>query len=944
MTPGEIRAAEKIETNSTEEETESGTSSTEEKTEPGTSSTEEETEPETSSTEEEGAAEKETKLGTEEAETVEETTVPLAEEKNSTEQELLTGGLLPIIEMTVPEEEVDYFEETVEYSMRRSASYYNSPWDKYSNYYFYNQMSEAERAYWDSLEAMCVEYITENTAGTKTTSGGYRTSLVQSSMGLTKDEMKQVAKIFRYSNPQYYFLNNSIWSTSSAVGFGIYTAFGETADRQAATEKVKTQVEDWQTQIDACSTDAEKVKLIHDLVIEKVEYNKGIYDSDFDENTQYSQSAYSVFCTDLTVCAGYAQAFEMMCNGSGIDAVSVTSTDHQWNKVRIDDSWYNVDCTWDDQSGTVYYNYFERNDAVFDQSTSHYEESFWEGMLPVCTLDSGASIYSPGTLPQISEWTAVPVITGKTADGKYMIELECSTPEAGIYYTLDGTTPEVSAAKSHKYAGSFEITESVVLQAIAVGNGYWDSGILSEEIQMPERYVITYDGNGADLGSMETQALFEGTAFNLSTNLYEKTGYRFAGWNTAADGSGISYGDGAQISGLTQNITLYAQWEIITYRISYELNGGVNAANPTSYHCTDSVVLQAPKRTGYNFEGWYSDAGYSSAAGEIAKGSTGDKVFYAKWSPILYGITFIGNGNSGGSMGKMTDLQYDTDYSLPANTYTRTEYNFTGWNTAADGSGISYGNGAGIRNLTAEAGGMITLYAQWAVKSYTITYKLKGGKNNAKNPASYTKFSGTITLKNPTRTGYAFKGWYSDSNYKKQATQIKKGSTGSKTFYAKWEANKYTIAFNGNGSTSGKMSSLTSRKYGKTYQLTANKFKKKGYTFVGWNTKKDGSGKTYKNKEKIKNLTSKSGGKVTLYAQWKKTKYTITYKLKGGKNAAKNPGYYYYTTKTITLKKPTRKGYQFVGWYSDSKYKNKVTKIKKGSTGNITLYAKWKKK
>lgn len=868
---------------------------------------------------------------------------------NSEQQELPTGGLLPIIEMTVSEEETDYFEEEAEYTVRRSASYYNSPWDKYSNYYFYNQMSEAERAYWDSLQTMCVEYMDNNTPGTAVKKDGvetgkYRTELVKSSMGLSLDEMKQVARIFRYNNPQYYFLNNAMWSNSSAVGFGIYTAFGESQDRQAATEKVKNQAEAWQAQIDACSTDAEKVQLIHDLIIQKVEYNKGIYDSDFDENTQYSQSVYSVFCTDLTVCAGYAQAFEMMCNGSGIDAVAVTSADHEWNKVRIDDSWYNVDCTWDDQNGTVYYNYFERNDMVFDKSTSHCEESFWEGYLPVCTLDSGASSYSPGTLPQISERTAAPVFTEGLKDGKYVLEIESSTPETDIYYTLDGTAPEVSAGRSCKYAGSFEVTENMVVQAVAVSNGYWDSETTLKEISFFDKYTIFFEGNEASAGSMEPQNVTATGTITLTMNMFVREGYRFTGWNSSADGNGISYGDGAQITGLSQNITLYAQWEPITYTIDYELNGGENAANPQSYNCTDSIALQSPKRTGYTFEGWYADAGYSSAAGEIAKGSTGDKVFYAKWSPILYGITFVGNGSSGGSMGKMTDLQYDTDYSLPANTYTRTEYNFTGWNTAADGSGISYGDGAGIRNLTAEAGGMITLYAQWEVKSYTITYKLKGGKNNAKNPASYTKFSGTITLKNPTRTGYAFKGWYSDSNYKKQATQIKKGSTGSKTFYAKWEANKYTIAFNGNGSTSGKMSSLTSRKYGKTYQLTANKFKKKGYTFAGWNTKKDGSGKTYKNKEKIKNLTSKSGGKVTLYAQWKKTKYTITYKLKGGKNAAKNPGYYYYTTKTITLKKPTRKGYQFVGWYSDSKYKNKVTKIKKGSTGNITLYAKWKKK
>ena len=83
---------------------------------------------------------------------------------------------------------------------------------------------------------------------------------------------------------------------------------------------------------------------------------------------------------------------------------------------------------------------------------------------------------------------------------------------------------------------------------------------------------------------------------------------------------------------------------------------------------------------------------------------------------------------------------------------------------------------------------------------------------------------------------------------------------------------------------------------------------------------------------------------ITLYAQWKLTKYKITYKLNGGKNAKKNPTAYTYKTSTIKLKNPTRKGYVFKGWYLDKKFKKKVTVINKGSSGNKTLYAKWKKK
>ena len=187
--------------------------------------------------------------------------------------------------------------------------------------------------------------------------------------------------------------------------FGIYPAFENGTDRMEKTEKVKEQVDAWQEQIDQCSKDYEKVKKIHDLICEKVYYNQALVNSDFaTESTEYSQSVYSVFCTDKTVCAGYAQSFAMMCNGSGIDTAVVTSSNHEWNKVKICSSWYNVDCTWDDQSDGYYYNFFVKSDEFYDtysswSKTCHTEEDYWEGYLPVCTLDSGATQTDPGKIP-----------------------------------------------------------------------------------------------------------------------------------------------------------------------------------------------------------------------------------------------------------------------------------------------------------------------------------------------------------------------------------------------------------------------------------------------------------------------------------------------------------------------------------------------------------------
>ena len=95
-------------------------------------------------------------------------------------------------------------------------------------------------------------------------------------------------------------------------------------------------------------------------------------------------------------------------------------------------------------------------------------------------------------------------------------------------------------------------------------------------------------------------------------------------------------------------------------------------------------------------------------------------------------------------------------------------------------------NGSNIVGINGVSGATVSLKSSFSKINYTIKYNLNGGKNNASNPAKYNVTTNTTTLKNPTRSGYTFKGWYSDSKYKTRVTQIKKGSTGNKTLYAKW--------------------------------------------------------------------------------------------------------------------------------------------------------------
>lgn len=468
-------------------------------------------------------------------------------------------------------------------------------------------------------------------------------------------------------------------------------------------------------------------------------------------------------------------------------------------------------------------------------------------------------------------------------------------------------------------------------------------------------YTIRFNGNGSTSGAMGDMTCNIGTQYNLIGNAFSRQGYTFKNWNTKADGTGTAYADRAQITDLSTKtgdiVTLYACWDRTVYTISYELNGGKNnASNPSSYTiATKTIKLSNPTRKGCDFEGWFSDSNYKTKVTQIKKGSTGDRTFYAKWKAHKYTIRFNGNGATKGSMKDQKGCKYGKTYTLKANSFKKTGYKFVGWTTKKNGKGKVYSNKAQVENLSSKDGGVVTLYAKWKKVKYQVTYELNGGKNNSSNPASYTVTSSTIKIKDPSKKGYTFGGWFSDSKFKKKATQIKKGSTGNKTFYAKWTANKYTVRFNGNGATSGSMKDMTGRKYASSFNLTANAFKKTGTTFAGWNTKADGSGTAYADKAKVSKLSAKNGGVVTLYAQWA----VGSYKIQFSGNGSDTGSMAVITCKigqncTLPQNSFARSSFRFDGWNTraDGKgayYVNGAT-VKNLTSNNgatVTLYAQW---
>ena len=156
-------------------------------------------------------------------------------------------------------------------------------------------------------------------------------------------------------------------------------------------------------------------------------------------------------------------------------------------------------------------------------------------------------------------------------------------------------------------------------------------------------------------------------------------------------------------------------------------------------------------------------------------------------------------------------------------------------------------------------------------------------------------------------------------------------------------ASKYTIKFDANGGK-GTTEKVTC-KVNKKCKLTKNGFSKEGYTFNGWNTKKNGSGKTYKNKSNVKDLAKK--GTVKLYATWKANKYTIKFNGNGATETSYKISIVYDKKIAIPKNTFTRKGYMFDSWNtkkdgSGTKYKDKSKVKNLAKKGTVTLYAQWK--
>lgn len=411
----------------------------------------------------------------------------------------------------------------------------------------------------------------------------------------------------------------------------------------------------------------------------------------------------------------------------------------------------------------------------------------------------------------------------------------------------------------------------------------------------PIKYNIVFNSNkplGATSSVTGSTAsmnnILYDTSIALTKNGYSLSGWKFAGWNTKADGSGTSYTDGQSVNNLTTTdgatITMYAKWvqgdgDLVTAN----KGTGISAATGTgTYKDGAGVGLNATVAKGYTWKssesttGWFDSTGKKVSSNQNYKFTMtpGAKTYTAKATANTYTVKY--NKNKSDATGTITDsaYTYDVKGTLRTNVFTSTGYKQTGWNTKADGTGTHYDAGKAIDviNWTDLDGKVINLYAEWEKQSYAVTYIDVVNNKNGKELGRITKQVdyGVKVDGSDLGADKTLGKYYAGYEYA-SSTNATVGLDGA-TVYRIFRIHNYSITYNLDGGIlpDGKSNPET---YTVEDTFTLNNPAKQGYTFAGWS----GTGITGSDNKTV-TVAKGSTGDRSYTAHYTANTYKITYK------------------------------------------------------------------
>lgn len=269
---------------------------------------------------------------------------------------------------------------------------------------------------------------------------------------------------------------------------------------------------------------------------------------------------------------------------------------------------------------------------------------------------------------------------------------------------------------------------------------------LTLHAQWVKASVLHYDGNGGTTDYPMPVYIFDpAKSFSLTSNTYVRDGYVFAGWNTAANGTGTAYQDGQNVK-LPGNTTLYAQWVPQKQTIDQATNGG-----------TFTIVNMTLKEYRYKITEKNYFPHYVSSVGNGKVYDLSDlQDDLTVTNARVAVVTFDKNADDASGDGILQQAPLNQKVTLNSNPYTRDGYMFAGWNTKADGTGYAYNS-----KQQYSFGDDITLYAQWVPlkQSEKITY------DTNKTDSTWTKVSSGSLIVPSDSSSYSAKIYENDPDY-----------------------------------------------------------------------------------------------------------------------------------------------------------------------------------
>ena len=510
-------------------------------------------------------------------------------------------------------------------------------------------------------------------------------------------------------------------------------------------------------------------------------------------------------------------------------------------------------------------------------------------------------------------------------------------------YRFDGwyTAPN----GGNKYDFNTPLTGNVTVYAHWVGNGY----------------TVRFAGNGATGGGTPDQAFQYNIGQNLHRNGFTRDGYTFTGWKRADNQQ--AYGDGQWVTNLTTQpngiVTMVAQWSANEAHIRYNPNppagkttGGQGTPNWDG-HTGDTPAIGGNGWTidGYTFAGWTTspDGGGTKYAPGASWTANGTLTLYAQWTPGEAGLTYDGNGATGGKTDPQNGVT-DQKVNVRQNGFTRDGYTFVRWDTQADcrGKAVNPGDKWTLQ-------GSSTLYACWTGNMRPLTYHGNGATGG--NTAAQSGKTGdelTTNANGFTRDGYTFVEWNTKADgtgghYGKGTNGVAKWTMlpAGNDLYAIWQANPANIRYRDDWGATGSTPDTTGVT-GQDVTIARNGFTRPGYTFTGWA------------RDRRTNPSLQPGGRytltpgtTTLWAQWKADPAHLIYNANTGSTSqTRRTDGVVDQTLTVIANPFTRTGYTFTGWNTQADGRGKaytagngfrlVADPKSNPVNTSVLYAQWR--